>query len=79
MGWRYQVPLLLKLGLRVICPDCMGYGQSVCSSVLSLESVLINKGFPHGIYRPIYPEVSVSGLLQPSKTTRLREHYSWRS
>ncbi|KAJ5598751.1 alpha/beta hydrolase [Penicillium hordei] len=28
MGWRYQIPFLLKRGLRVVCPDCMGYGQS---------------------------------------------------
>ncbi|KAJ6028144.1 alpha/beta hydrolase [Penicillium herquei] len=28
MGWRYQIPFLLKLGLRVICPDCIGYGRS---------------------------------------------------
>lgn len=29
MGWRYQIPYLLKLGFRVICPDCIGYGRSV--------------------------------------------------
>ncbi|KAJ6120163.1 hypothetical protein N7523_004443 [Penicillium sp. IBT 18751x] len=28
-GWRYQVPLFLDLGYRVICPDCIGYGRSV--------------------------------------------------
>lgn len=25
-GWRYQIPLLTSLGLRVVCPDMMGYG-----------------------------------------------------
>ncbi|RDW65207.1 hypothetical protein BP5796_09899 [Coleophoma crateriformis] len=25
-GWRYQIPFLLSLGLRVVCPDMMGYG-----------------------------------------------------
>jgi soluble epoxide hydrolase/lipid-phosphate phosphatase len=28
MAWRYQIPQLLKLGFRVVCPDCIGYGQS---------------------------------------------------
>ncbi|KUL86239.1 hypothetical protein ZTR_08412 [Talaromyces verruculosus] len=28
MGWRYQIPHLLKLGFRVVCPDCIGYGRS---------------------------------------------------
>jgi soluble epoxide hydrolase/lipid-phosphate phosphatase len=26
LGWRYQVPLLVSLGLRVVVPDMMGYG-----------------------------------------------------
>ncbi|CCC06306.1 unnamed protein product [Sordaria macrospora k-hell] len=26
LGWRYQVPFLLSLGLRVIIPDMLGYG-----------------------------------------------------
>ncbi|ERF71229.1 hypothetical protein EPUS_08147 [Endocarpon pusillum Z07020] len=28
MGWRYQIPMLLSLGLRVVAPDCMGYGRT---------------------------------------------------
>jgi pimeloyl-ACP methyl ester carboxylesterase len=28
-GWRFQIPLFLKLGLRVVCPDMMGYGRTV--------------------------------------------------
>ncbi|EZF36175.1 hypothetical protein H109_02917 [Trichophyton interdigitale MR816] len=28
MGWRYQIPTLLNLGLRVVAPDCMGYGRT---------------------------------------------------
>ncbi|PGH02477.1 hypothetical protein GX51_04645 [Blastomyces parvus] len=28
MGWRYQIPALTKLGLRVVAPDCMGYGRT---------------------------------------------------
>lgn len=27
-GWRYQVPLLLARGLRVIVPDLPGYGRT---------------------------------------------------
>ncbi|KAF1847363.1 alpha/beta-hydrolase [Cucurbitaria berberidis CBS 394.84] len=26
MGWRYQIPLLVDLGFRVVVPDMMGYG-----------------------------------------------------
>ncbi|EEH35520.1 epoxide hydrolase [Paracoccidioides lutzii Pb01] len=28
MGWRYQIPALTKMGLRVVAPDCMGYGRT---------------------------------------------------
>lgn len=30
MGWRYQIPMLADMGLRVIAPDCLGYGRTVC-------------------------------------------------
>ncbi|KAF2735951.1 alpha/beta-hydrolase [Polyplosphaeria fusca] len=26
LGWRYQIPLLLDMGLRVVAPDMMGFG-----------------------------------------------------
>ncbi|OAL48395.1 alpha/beta-hydrolase [Pyrenochaeta sp. DS3sAY3a] len=26
MGWRYQIPLLVDMGFRVVAPDMMGYG-----------------------------------------------------
>lgn len=29
MGWRYQIPLLVNLGFRVVAPDMMGYGGTV--------------------------------------------------
>ena len=32
VGWRYQIPNLLKLGMRVIVPDMMGYGSTVRTS-----------------------------------------------
>ncbi|RWQ94641.1 epoxide hydrolase [Paecilomyces variotii] len=28
MGWRYQIPLLISFGLRVVVPDCLGYGRT---------------------------------------------------
>ncbi|KAJ5159581.1 uncharacterized protein N7482_006585 [Penicillium canariense] len=28
MGWRYQIPMLVDLGLRVVAPDCLGYGRT---------------------------------------------------
>lgn len=32
LAWRYQIPLLLKLGFRCIALDCMGYGETVSAS-----------------------------------------------
>ena len=29
IGWRHQIPVLMQLGFRVVCPDCIGYGISV--------------------------------------------------
>ena len=29
MGWRYQIPMLREMGLRVIAPDNLGYGTTV--------------------------------------------------
>ena len=29
MGWRYQIPMLVNMGLRVVAPDCLGYGRTV--------------------------------------------------
>lgn len=29
MAWRYQIPHFLKLGFRIVAPDCIGYGRSV--------------------------------------------------
>ena len=26
IGWRYQIPVLIEMGYRVVCPDLMGYG-----------------------------------------------------
>lgn len=28
LAWRYQIPILLELGLRVVAIDCMGYGET---------------------------------------------------
>ncbi|PHH70571.1 hypothetical protein CDD80_5931 [Ophiocordyceps camponoti-rufipedis] len=33
-GWRYQVPFLMKLGLRVVVPDMLGYAGTDCPSDL---------------------------------------------
>jgi soluble epoxide hydrolase / lipid-phosphate phosphatase len=33
-GWRYQVPFLLSMGLRVVVPDMMGYGFTAAPSSL---------------------------------------------
>jgi pimeloyl-ACP methyl ester carboxylesterase len=29
MGWRYQIPVFVNKGYRVIAPDCLGYGRTV--------------------------------------------------
>ena len=28
IGWRNQIPVLLDMGYRVICPDLMGFGRT---------------------------------------------------
>ncbi|KAJ5690685.1 hypothetical protein N7462_005077 [Penicillium macrosclerotiorum] len=28
MGWRYQIPMLVDMGLKVVAPDCLGYGRT---------------------------------------------------
>ncbi|OQE04380.1 hypothetical protein PENVUL_c033G09213 [Penicillium vulpinum] len=28
MGWRYQIPMLVDMELRVVAPDCLGYGRT---------------------------------------------------
>jgi len=35
LGWRYQVPLLQSIGLRVIIPDLLGYGRTDAPADLS--------------------------------------------
>jgi pimeloyl-ACP methyl ester carboxylesterase len=32
LGWRYQIPMLLDMGFRVVAPDMMGYGGTVSES-----------------------------------------------
>jgi len=27
-GWRFQIPLFLEMGCRVVCPDLMGFGET---------------------------------------------------
>ncbi|MCJ1478183.1 hypothetical protein MMC13_006859 [Lambiella insularis] len=29
LGWRYQIPMFLGMGFRVVAPDMMGYGRTV--------------------------------------------------
>jgi soluble epoxide hydrolase/lipid-phosphate phosphatase len=29
MGWRFQIPVLVDMGFRVVAPDMMGYGGTV--------------------------------------------------
>ncbi|KAL4780160.1 Alpha/Beta hydrolase protein [Aspergillus varians] len=39
MGWRYQIPLFIKRGFRVIAPDCIGYGRTDAPADLATYSV----------------------------------------
>jgi soluble epoxide hydrolase / lipid-phosphate phosphatase len=39
MGWRYQIPLLMSLGLRVVAPDSLGYGQTDSPQALEAYSM----------------------------------------
>jgi pimeloyl-ACP methyl ester carboxylesterase len=42
MGWRYQIPMLVDMGLRVVAPDCLGYGRTVSSPTL-LQGIIIQQ------------------------------------
>lgn len=43
MGWRYQIPMLVNMGLRVVAPDCLGYGRTV--SILTETSLNCKRTF----------------------------------
>lgn len=45
MGWRFQVPYLLSLGLQVIIPDQLGYGQT--SAPAAAEEYSLKKTSAH--------------------------------
>lgn len=55
MGWRYQIPLLVDMGFRVVAPDMMGYGGTV-SVVLSQSALDETKALisarPFGASKP---------------------------
>ncbi|KAI9037826.1 epoxide hydrolase [Aspergillus affinis] len=38
MGWRYQIPMLRRMGLRVVAPDCLGYGRTDAPDNIALYS-----------------------------------------
>ncbi|KAI2789469.1 hypothetical protein POX_d04960 [Penicillium oxalicum] len=38
MGWRYQIPMFVEMGLRVVAPDCLGYGRTEAPDELALYS-----------------------------------------
>ncbi|KAI9375627.1 Alpha/Beta hydrolase protein [Aspergillus egyptiacus] len=39
MAWRYQIPMFVKRGFRVIAPDCLGYGRSDAPKDLAAYSL----------------------------------------
>ncbi|KAI1499769.1 Alpha/Beta hydrolase protein [Biscogniauxia marginata] len=45
LGWRYQVPYLVSLGLQVIVPDMLGYGKT--SAPASPEEYTLKKTTAH--------------------------------
>lgn len=42
-GWRFQIPALVDMGLRVVAPDMMGYGATVSTTevVESLRMLVV--------------------------------------
>ncbi|CEL08801.1 hypothetical protein ASPCAL11946 [Aspergillus calidoustus] len=38
MGWRYQIPVFVNKGYRVIAPDCLGYGRTDAPADLAAYS-----------------------------------------
>lgn len=63
MGWRYQIPMLIDLGFRVVAPDMMGYGGTVSFSLpfspLKDGSIQSSSNvFEHGSCAVIYTRVT---------------------
>lgn len=61
MGWRYQVPYLLSLGLQVIVPDMLGYGQT--SAPEAVEEYSMKKMSAHivGIVKEVTDQPIILG------------------
>ncbi|KAI9808392.1 MAG: hypothetical protein M1827_007489 [Pycnora praestabilis] len=51
IGWRNQVPLLLDLGLRVVCPDIMGYGGTNAEKGKDAPRVPLDDMYMYGFKR----------------------------
>lgn len=43
LGWRYQIPLLVNLGFRVVVPDMMGYGGTVSFQLLHVHRCVLRQ------------------------------------
>jgi len=63
MGWRYQMPFLIGMGLRVVAPDMMGYGRTVrlCDMQYMLENLLIEHRMLHQVLK--------TTVIKPPPTT----------
>jgi hypothetical protein len=63
MGWRYQIPLLVDMGCRVVAPDMMGYGGTVPklhsgNYVTRLISEIGCTKSPAKLDQPLWPQES---------------------
>ncbi|WPH02972.1 Hypothetical protein R9X50_00584400 [Acrodontium crateriforme] len=62
LAWRYQIPMLMNLGLRCIAIDCMGYGRTGASDKLSDYSFKNHATAIRGIAKAINaPKVILGG------------------
>lgn len=59
LAWRYQIPMLLGLGMRCIAIDCMGYGETA--------------GFQWTMVSRIQKLNLISGHINRSKGLHLQE------
>ncbi|OQD62143.1 hypothetical protein PENPOL_c013G06736 [Penicillium polonicum] len=71
MGWRYQIPMLVDMGLRVVAPDCLGYGRTNRGAGLAYRIALWHPELVSHLFtvcvpyaRPMAKNISIEDLVR---------------
>ena len=82
MGWRNQIPMLMKMGYRVVCPDMMGYGGTVIklsfiARLVIADATTIGRTFCFQLTVSLQLEKCCIWHQGVGKSTWFFEHHSW--